>query len=110
MAKTDNLKPLWREKIVPTILGEYFLAVRYPHGFGAYDVASWNGDQWQLGYDAEIVGWIPLDELLGGLDIDWPVQDEENFGKPFREQFEEHRRENPLSDSGEDDFVEFKEP
>ncbi|WP_020406558.1 hypothetical protein [Hahella ganghwensis] len=109
MTETGTLKPLWREKTEPPALGEYFVAVRYPHGFGSYDVASWNGSQWQLGYNADIVGWIPLDEILGGLNAGWPSDDEENFGKPFREQFEEHRKKNPLSDSSEDDFVELKD-
>ncbi|WP_202862826.1 hypothetical protein [Microbulbifer sp. A4B17] len=109
MAEDSSFQAMWQEKSEPTTSGEYIVAVRYPHGFGAYDVASWVDGQWQLGYSAEIVGWIPLAELLGGIDVGWPAQDEESFGKPFRKQFEEHRKKNPLSDTDDDDFVEFKD-
>ena len=103
-----NVQVNWRENFEELAAGEYFIAVRYPHGFGSYDVATWNGTTWELGYEANVVGWVPQDEFLNGVKAGWPAKDTENFGKPFAEQYEKYRKENPIKDSDEDDFVEFK--
>ncbi|MEH8019348.1 hypothetical protein MN202_19100 [Rheinheimera muenzenbergensis] len=66
----------WIEDKQPTQQGMYFTAQRYPTGFGVYDVAAWNGEQWQLDASINVVGWIAFDDFLKNLDINWPVSDQ----------------------------------
>lgn len=75
MQKT-KLAVNWIEDKQPMKQGIYFVAVRYQTGFGAYEVVSWDGEQWQLDASARVVGWIPFDDFLQNLDISWPVSDQ----------------------------------
>lgn len=84
MQKT-KLAVNWIEDKQPMQQGIYFVAVRYQTGFGAYEVISWDGEQWQLENSIRVVGWIAFDDLLKNLDISWPVSDQ-NADAAFKAQ------------------------
>lgn len=96
-----NVPVEWREELELPGEGLYFVAVRYPNGFGAYDVANWNGQEWELGYTAEVVGWVTLNSFLGKVNAGWPNTDDEEFYKKLDELIEQRKR-NP---GPEDEFV-----
>lgn len=96
-----NLPVDWQEGRDPSCEGLYFLAVRYPTGFGSYDFTKWNGREWELGYEAEVVGWAAMDSVLNVVKAGWPKGDEE-----FSKDFDKFYRKNKGSGSDGDDFVE----
>ncbi|WP_444929734.1 hypothetical protein ACJJIF_18380 [Microbulbifer sp. SSSA002] len=51
----SGLGSMWREQSEPAISANYVVVVRYLHDFGAYDLASWNDNQWSLGCGVEVV-------------------------------------------------------
>lgn len=65
----------WIENKLPTQPGTYFTAQRYTTGFGVYDVAVWDGEQWLLDNTIRVVGWVAFDNVLQSLDINWPTLD-----------------------------------
>ena len=102
-----NLPVKWNESFELPYEGLYFIAVRYPNGFGAYDFSVWNGQTWELGYDAEVVGWVTLNEILSAIKAGWPAGDNktsEEFAKSYLA-----RKDNRQKTDDDDDFVEVKD-
>ena len=102
MTDNINLPVVWQEIKKPNIVGMYFVAVRYPTGFGSYDFVLWDGNVWDLNYKAEIVGWVTLNDILNIVKAGWPKGDE-NFYNNFDEFYKKHRKN---VDDG-DDFIEI---
>lgn len=91
----------WQESAELPGEGLYFLAVRYPNGFGAYDIANWNGQDWELGYTAEVVGWVTLNNFLSSINAGWPKKDDDAFYRKLDELVERRKRD----DGSDDEFV-----
>ncbi|ABC29758.1 hypothetical protein HCH_02989 [Hahella chejuensis KCTC 2396] len=70
-----NLPVKWQEDTEIPGEGLYLVAVRYPYGMGTYDIVYWNGEEWELGYTAEVVGWVTVDNLIGVMKAGWPAGD-----------------------------------
>ena len=100
-----NLPVDWNESHELPYEGLYFIAVRYPSGFGCYDFAIWNGDAWELGYTADVVGWATLNDVLSLIKADWPKGDRK-FSDEFAELYERRKAAKEKPDEDEDDFVE----
>ncbi|WP_020410403.1 hypothetical protein [Hahella ganghwensis] len=100
-----NLPLEWHENENPSQIGLHFIAVRYQHGFGSYDVAEWNGQDWELGYSAKVVGWVTMNEFLNVVKAGWPKHDDEVFYKPLEKELMKRRKSRPSRDD-DDDFVE----
>lgn len=100
MSRT-NLPITWHEDFELPGIGLYFVAVRYPNGFGAYDFIFWDGEQWEISYTADIVGWVKVDEFISSFDAGWPEGDKE-ISREFAEHYEARKR----GQSDDDDFVE----
>ncbi|OZG73097.1 hypothetical protein BTA51_11410 [Hahella sp. CCB-MM4] len=71
-----NLPVEWQESLELPHTGTYFVAVRYPNGFGTYDLADWDGEKWNLGYEGEVVGWVTMTNFMGVIKAGWPKGDE----------------------------------
>lgn len=87
----------WCEEGKPRFQMVYLVAIRYPNGFGAYDFAKWTEEGWDLGYTAEVVGWVSSDEIANKLDFGWPAGDEatdDEFykGMTYEERVEQRRK------------------
>jgi hypothetical protein len=102
-----NLPVEWQESLELPYEGLYFIAARYPNGFGIYDLAEWNGEKWDLGYTAEVVGWVTIDNFMGVINAGWPKGDDK-FYKGFAEQYQKYKAQKKDTDSGEDDFIEVR--
>lgn len=101
-----NLPVKWSESYELPYEGLYFIAVRYPNGFGSYDFAAWNGEEWELGYTAEVVGWVTLNDVLSLIKADWP-QGDKKVSEEFAKFYRERKAQRDNSDKGDgDDFVE----
>lgn len=88
----------WQESLELPYEGQYFVAVRFPNGLGTYDIAAWNGRAWELGYTAEVVGWVTMNSFWDVVQAGWPKGDSfasETFAKNYR----------PIKPDGSDDFV-----
>lgn len=76
MKEPETIKLNWQK---PTTdmphIGQYFVAVNYPAGFGTFDFAEWDGKQWKLGYEADVVGWVTMTDFMKDLKADWPKWD-----------------------------------
>lgn len=70
-----NLPIQWEESTEIPREGLYLVAIRYPQGLGTYDIVYWNGNEWELGYMAEIVGWATTDHLISIMKAGWPEWD-----------------------------------
>lgn len=106
MSDKINLPVVWQEDYSPEYAGLYFIAVRYPHGFGSYDIAEWDGKEWKLGYTAEVIGWVVMKDFLDLVKAGWPPLDEESVSKPLAQEIEKLRNKRKPGDKEEDDFVE----
>lgn len=106
MSEKINLPLDWQESETPTQAGLHFIAVRYPHGFGSYDVAEWNGTEWVLGYTAKVVGWVTMNDFLNVVSAGWPKGDDEAFYKPIEEKLKKRRESRDNNPNDDDDFVE----
>lgn len=70
-----KLPVTWHEDETPPHETIYLVAVRYPYGGGVYDIAKWDGKEWDLGYTGTVVGWAKGTEFLDIVDMDWPEKD-----------------------------------
>lgn len=95
-----NFPVEWKENDDPLYPGQHLVAVRYPTGFGSYDFATWNGNEWELGYQAEVVGWVPINDVFSVLKAGWPKGDSEVD--------EERKKNRSQDDDSEPDFVEVE--
>ena len=84
-----------KSKLKPDI---YLVAVRYPHGFGAYDLILWNGQEWEMSYTADIIGWASSNQVLKHLKAGWPEWDNE-----FSEKFDAYRKKKKAERKNDDD-------
>lgn len=100
-----NLPVNWQESVELPYEGLYFVAVRTPSGFGSYDFAVWNGKAWELGYTAEVVGWVTLNEVLSLIKAGWPEGDKA-ASEAFAAFYRTRQALKGEDDRGEDDFVE----
>lgn len=98
MSDDINFPVEWQESAELPYEGLYFVAVRYPVGLGTYDFANWNGQSWELGYTAEVVGWVDISKVLDLIRAGWPQGDGE-FSKKFESSYR------PYDGTGEDEFV-----
>lgn len=91
----------WIEDSEPANEGLYFVAVRYPTGFGSYDFVEWDGERWVLDASAKVVGWVATSDFLKNMDAGWPAGD-----KKADEEFEAYHEKNKdsFNDKG---FVEL---
>lgn len=102
-----NFPAKWRESEDMPYVGIYFVAVRYPTGLGTYDFVAWNGEKWELEYTAEVVGWVPVDDVINHLKAGWPpgaMEHSEEFEKGYQEMKKNH----PNDDDAEPNFVEIE--
>lgn len=93
-----NLPVEWQESTELPYEGLYFVAVRYPVGLGAYDFANWNGQSWELGYEADVVGWVDISKVLDLIKAGWPLGDSE-VSKKFEASYK------PYDGASGDEFV-----
>ena len=98
--KKAELAVNWVEDKQPSQQGLYFTAQRYRTGFGVFDVATWDGEQWQLDNSIRVVGWIAFDDFLKCLDISWPESNKMS-DDTFKAQYDSNR-----DNFKPDDFVE----
>ena len=75
MIENINVPLKWNETYELPYEGLYFVAIRYPTGFGSYMFANWNGETWDLNFNAGIVGWVTTDELINSINAGWPEGD-----------------------------------
>lgn len=106
MSEEINLPVIWQEDSPPQYEGLYFIAVRYPHGFGSYDIAEWDGAEWKLGYSADVAGWVTMKSFLDLVKAGWPPMDSEHASKPLTQEIEKLRQQRKTDSSGEEDWVE----
>ncbi|SBS26127.1 hypothetical protein MSP8886_00506 [Marinomonas spartinae] len=99
-----NLPVEWNEGDELPNEGLYFVAIRYPSGFGCYDFVVWNGEEWELGYTAEVVGWVAIDNVLSLIKAGWP-QGDNAVSEAFERRYIERKTQRKNEDD-EDDFVE----
>lgn len=66
----------WQKKL-PSLVGLYFVAIKLGPVAGVYDFAQWNGTEWELQTEGEVMGYVDIQEFKNSLDIKWP-------GEPVR--------------------------
>ncbi len=93
------------ENRTPEYEGLYFIAVRYPHGFGSYDIAQWDGTHWKIGYSADVVGWVTMKNFLDLVKAGWPPLDFENVSKPLSQEIEKLRQQRKSGEKDDEDWV-----
>ncbi|OZG71679.1 hypothetical protein BTA51_18705 [Hahella sp. CCB-MM4] len=86
-----NLPVKWQESLELPYEGLYFVAVRYSSGFGTYDFAVWNGEEWELELPGEVVGWVDISEVLSLIKADWP-QGDKHVSEEFMKLYEARKR------------------
>lgn len=104
MTEEVNVPLEWQENESPKQVGLHFVAVRHLHGFGSYDVAEWDGKEWDLGYSAKVVGWVTMSDFLNVVKAGWPKHDDKVFYKPLVEKLKKRKKSSTQED--DDDFIE----
>ena len=74
------IKLNWKYK-QPSLLGLYFVAVKYGEGAGVYDFLEWDGKKWNTNYAGEVVAYVDLQDFKNSLEVEWPGADSGARGK-----------------------------